>query len=108
MLPCFQGGNRQGGMVHIGGTDVDDVDVGVTQNLSEVGGGMADAVIGRPFFECFGVNISTSHDICIGRGLPTGHVRVGNPTDANHCNIQRCHIILLCIKRTTRVLYWNV
>ncbi len=49
-------------MIIVGGTDVDDVDVGVVDEVFGFGNEFGDALFCTPIFEHFGVDIATGNE----------------------------------------------
>ena len=63
VFACFEGGDGEGGVVVIGGADVDDVDVGVFEEIIDVGVAFGDVEVVCPTFEYVGVDVAAGDEV---------------------------------------------
>ena len=72
VLARLQGSDGQRGMIVVGCADVDDVDVGIPEQVVDVGVQLGDAVLLTPFLKnCF-VDVCAGDQLCMLRCFPAG------------------------------------
>ena len=91
-LSAFNAAMAKGGMMGVGGGDVDDVDVGVVEEVRRVGRELRDFVLLAPAFEDGFVNVAPGDQFGMFRGIPAGNVAPGNAAYADDADFQSaCH-----------------